>query len=157
MLRQFSELFSRFTPEAIAEDPRGRGHTLQLATAVLLIEVVRADTEHCAVEHAALKSVLQARFALTAEETERLIELAQLRSTEAHDLHSFTSLLNETLSEAERQEIFESLWRVAYADGRLDAHENHLMRRLADLLHIRHAAFVGTKMRAASDIKISDR
>jgi uncharacterized tellurite resistance protein B-like protein len=156
MLRQFSELFSQFTPKAIAEDPLGRGHTLQLATAVLLIEVVRADTEHCAVEQAALKSVLQARFALTAEETERLIELAQLRSTEAHDLHSFTSLLNETLSETERQEIFESLWRVAYADGRLDAHENHLMRRLADLLHIRHAAFVGTKMRAASDIKISD-
>ena len=156
MLRNLSEFFTRFTPQTTADDPGGRTHTLQLATAVLLVEVMRADADHCAVERSALSKVLRERFALTDDETERLIELAQLRSTEAHDLHSFTSLLNEKLSETERHEIFESLWRVAYADGRLDAHENHLMRRLADLLHIRHAAFVGTKMRAASDVKVGD-
>ena len=58
-------------------------------------------------------------------------------------------MLNQSFNENERQNIFEELWQVAYADGRLDAHENHLMRRLADLLHILHAAFVGTKIKAS--------
>lgn len=148
MLRQLSELFSRVAGQGESTDPMGRDHQLQLAIAVLLVEVMRADSDGCVKEQTKLRGLLAQRFALTADETQRLIELAELRSTEAHDLHSFTAVLNQTFDESERQQIFEELWQLAYADGRLDAHENHLMRRLGDLLHIRRAAFVGTKLKA---------
>lgn len=149
MLRNLGELFARLSPEGLRSDGPDRGHAVQLATAVLLVEVMRADSSHCGLEWSTLRAVLQRRFDLEQDELDRLIELADLRSKEAHDLHSFTSVLNQSFDETERQVIFEEMWQVAYADGRLDAHENHLMRRLADLLHIRHAAFVGTKMKAS--------
>lgn len=154
MLRQISELFFRIAPQPEGGRDAGRGHTLQLAIAVLLIEVMRADPGGCALEQAKLRELLAKRFSLSDDETERLIELAELRSNEAHDLHSFTEVLNQTFEEHERQKIFEELWHLAYADGRLDAHEHHLMRRLADLLHIRHAAFVGTKIKASQSTKL---
>ena len=149
MLRNLAELFAKLSPEALKAEGSDYTHSIQLAIAVLLVEVMRADSAHCSVERSTLRDVLRQRFELAPDELERLIELAELRSTEAHDLHSFTAVLNQSFNENERQNIFEELWQVAYADGRLDAHENHLMRRLADLLHIRHAAFVGTKIKAS--------
>lgn len=150
MLRQIGELFSRIATQPETGSQEDRSHRLQLAIAVLLVEVMRADAGGCVNEQSKLRQLLAQRFALTPDETEQLIELAEMRATEAHDLHSFTEVLNQAFDERERQQIFEELWQLAYADGRLDAHENHLMRRLADLLHIRHAAFVGTKMRASA-------
>lgn len=149
MLRNLAELFARLSPETLKAEGSDHTHSIQLAIAVLLVEVMRADSAHCSVERSALRDVLRQRFELSADELERLIELAELRSIEAHDLHSFTAVLNQSFDEHERQKIFEELWQIAYADGRLDAHENHLMRRLADLLHIRHAAYVGTKLKAS--------
>lgn len=149
MLRNLGEWWARLSPEALKAEGSDHSHSLQLAIAVLLVEVMRADSAHCSVERSTLRDVLRQRFELSADELDGLIELAELRSTEAHDLHSFTAVLNQSFSESERQKIFEELWQIAYADGRLDAHENHLMRRLADLLHIRHAAYVGTKLKAS--------
>ena len=77
-----------------------------------------------------------------------LFELALHKSEHAHDLHSFTALINEQLDEPERIRVFELLWMVAYANGKADDHEAHLLRRLADLLHIRHGDAIGAKLRA---------
>jgi uncharacterized tellurite resistance protein B-like protein len=40
------------------------------------------------------------------------------------------------------------MWQVAYADAEISAHENHLMRRIAELLHIAHGDYIAAKMRA---------
>ena len=48
----------------------------------------------------------------------------------------FTTLINQNWSETERVNLMEKMWRVVYADGRLDDHELHLMRKIQRLLHI---------------------
>jgi uncharacterized tellurite resistance protein B-like protein len=40
------------------------------------------------------------------------------------------------------------MWQVDYTDKKISAHENHLMRKMGDLLHISHADYVAAKMRA---------
>lgn len=149
MLRILTELFDSL--RAVRE-PSGAAqgqHTLQLATAVLLIEVVRADGRLDDSERQAVMAALRSKFSLSDEELAELFDLAHGHSENTHDLYSFTSRLNQALDEPQRIRVFELLWTVAYADGHADDHEAHLLRRLADLLHIRHGDAVRAKLRAA--------
>jgi uncharacterized tellurite resistance protein B-like protein len=147
MLNILTDLFESLKPSPARAAP-DRQHTLQLATAVLLIEVVRADGVIDEAEREAVLKALQSRFALSSTELADLFELARHKSEQSHDLYSFTARLNEALDEPERVRVFEMLWSVAYANGTADAHEEHLLRRLADLLHLRHGVAIGAKLRA---------
>jgi uncharacterized tellurite resistance protein B-like protein len=93
-------------------------------------------------------NALRSKFALTERELNGLYQLAREKSEQSHDLYSFTARINQALDEPERIRVFGMLWNAAYADGKADAHEEHLLRRLADLLHIRHGDAIGAKLRA---------
>lgn len=153
MLRTIADLFDALKPPRRDAAPAEREHALQLATAVLLVEVMRADAAHLDTEKPVVLAALREKFSLADDELARLYELAEERSIEAHDLHSFTSRLNAAFDEPQRVRMLEQLWRVAYADGRLDSHETHLMRRLADLLHVRQADAIGARLRAERDAR----
>ena len=147
MLRSLKDLFDSLLP------PQGapaisHPHQLQLATAVLLVEVMRADRSLGEAEHDAVMAALRREFTLADDELARLVELAHERSRTATDFHAFTSALNDRLSFEDKVRIIESMWRVAYADGHLEAHEQHVLWRIADLLHVPHGAYIGAKMRA---------
>ncbi|MBI3480412.1 MAG: TerB family tellurite resistance protein [Nitrosomonadales bacterium] len=146
MLNKLNDFLS--TLIAPAKDHRRPEHTLQLATAVLLIEVMRSDAESAEIEQAAILRILKEHFQLSDAEVAQLTALGHQAATSTHDLHQFTSLINRELELPEKIRIVEYLWQVAYADGKISAHENHLMRRLADLLHISHGDYVAAKMRA---------
>ena len=77
-----------------------------------------------------------------------LTERGQQTSKDANDFHQFTSLINHEVTLPEKIQIVEYMWHVAYADGHISAHENHLMRRIGDLLHISHGDYVAAKARA---------
>lgn len=146
MLNKLNEFFSTLiTPSNDAQRPE---HTLQLATAVLMIEVMRADAESSETELATVMRVLKQRFQLSDSEVEQLSALGQQAAQQATDLHQFTSLINRELSREEKGRIIEYMWQVAYADHHISAHENHLMRRMTDLLHISQADYIAAKMRA---------
>jgi len=148
MLKTLKELFDAWAP---APSPQAHDeHELRLATAVLLVEVMRSDHALAETEQAAVREALQARFGLTADESERLAELAHGSARVATDYYAYTSRVDAAFGMEEKIHIVELMWQVAYADGHLDAHEQHVMRRLADLLHVPHGAYVNAKMRAAA-------
>ena len=109
---------------------------LELATAALLIELARADFSESATELEAIKHVLQRRFALDESTLEKLVADATRRADHAVSLHEFTHRLNLELPEADKLAIIEMLWRVSNADGSIDKHEEHLIGRIAGLLHV---------------------
>jgi len=146
MLNKLNNFLSTLIPTASA-DARPE-HTLQLATAVLLIEVMRSDAESTAEEETTILNILKERFHLADTEVAQLIELGHRTVKTSNDLHQFTTLINRELDVPERIRIIEYLWQVAYADRQISAHENHLMRRMADLLHIPHGDNVAAKMQA---------
>ncbi len=121
---------------------------MQLATAVLLVEVMRADADMHDSERGAVLAALQRKFSLADDEAARLLELAHSTQRQATDFHAFTSALNERLDHAQKVQVIEAMWQVAYADGHLAAHENHVLWRVADLLHVPHGAYINAKMRA---------
>jgi uncharacterized tellurite resistance protein B-like protein len=148
MLRTLKDLLGALAAPSAGAPAPSREHTLQLATAVLLVEVMRSDTQMGADERAAVLAALRHTFTLADDEIARLVELAERTAREAHDLHTFTSTINDTYDMGDKLRIVEHLWRVAYADGQLAAHENHVMWRIADLLHVPHGAYIHAKMRA---------
>jgi uncharacterized tellurite resistance protein B-like protein len=148
MLRSLRDLFESLAPRVEAEPMQAREHRLQLAAAVLLVEVMRSDSHTNEAEQAAVLRALRQRFALGEDELARLVELAEGVARDAHDLFSFTSKLNDSLDHAQKVQIVENLWQVAYADAQLSADENHLIRKIADLLHVPHGAYISAKLRA---------
>ncbi len=150
MLRVLKDLLDTIAPAAPARlGEADREHALQLAAAVLLVEVMRADAGLGTAERVAVVAGLRGKFPLLADdELARLVELAEAAARDAHDLHSFTSRINDGFAMEQKVRMIEAMWRVAYADGHLSAHENHVVWRIADLLHVPHGAYIGAKMRA---------
>jgi uncharacterized tellurite resistance protein B-like protein len=147
MLRTLKELFgSLLDPAAAAAAPNA--HTLELATAVLMVEVMRAEAGIGATERAAALVALRRKFRLSDDELDTLLAHAEGVARDATDLHQFTSALNAKLDEAAKVRMVEALWEIALADGALAAHERHIVWRVADLLHVRPGDFAAAKSRA---------
>ncbi|QID17994.1 TerB family tellurite resistance protein [Nitrogeniibacter mangrovi] len=123
-------------------------HDLQLATAALLIEMKRADGKLATAEDVALRAALRQEFGLDRLALDALIEEAEAEARDAPGYYAFTHRINDGFSQAQKLRVMEYLWRIALADGHLAAHENHLMRKLADLIHIGHGDYHAAKARA---------
>ena len=134
------------------EGTEDRDHALRLATATLLVEVVRADHEEDLVEGEAVFSLLKEFFALTEEETSLLVREAEQEADHAVSLQTFTRALHEQLSLDEKHSVVEMLWRVALADSKLDKHEDHLVRKVAGLLYVSHRDLIRIRNRVRDDI-----
>lgn len=148
MLRTLKDLFDSFIPSAESRSPQQLAHALQLATAVLLVDVMRANTNMGATERAPVLASLRSKFALADDELARLLELAEDTVKASHDYHRFTSNLNEHFTQTQKVQVVEYMWQVAFADKHLDAHENHLISKIASLLHVTHGEYIAAKMRA---------
>ncbi len=151
MLRTLKDLFDSLNPLTATADPRAEEHALQLATAVMLVEVMRSDASFHAGEREAVLAALRDKFALGVDEADRLAELAQTTAKQATDLFSFTSRINDNFDMSRKLRMIEHMWRVAYADGHLSNHERHVMWRVSDLLHIPKGAYVHAKIRAREE------
>jgi uncharacterized tellurite resistance protein B-like protein len=151
MLKTLKDLFDSLLPPAPGADPQRGEHALQLATAVMLVEVMRADASFHDDERAAVLAALRDKFALADDEAARLAELAEATAKQATDLFAFTSRINERFEMAQKLRMIEHMWRVAYADGRLSEHERHVLWRVADLLHVPQGAYVHARLRAQQE------
>jgi uncharacterized tellurite resistance protein B-like protein len=146
-IRRFFEQYIIVT-ESISEDELE--HQLQLACAALMIEVLYADYSVDQSEIDTLRKALQENFDLKKEEADKLIQLAEEERSLATDYYQFTSLINEFYTQQQKRELVTRLWQMAYADHTVHKFEEHLVRRLADLLHVPHSAFIQSKHRASA-------
>jgi len=88
------------------------------------------------------------KFGLSVGEAEALVRLAEDEAREATDHYQFTSLINQRFSQEQKQRVVELMWQVAYADSELSAYEQHVIRKIADLLYVPHRAYIAAKLRA---------
>jgi uncharacterized tellurite resistance protein B-like protein len=148
MLDSVKTFFDRFMAPPEQTRASSPEYGLQVATAALLIEMMRADFEIDDAERRAAVDALRSCFELGEEESTKLMELAEAERSHATSLFDFTSRINDGYSREAKVQIIELLWRVAYADKTLQAHEQHLMRKLAGLLYISHNDYIAAKFRA---------
>ena len=132
-----------------SREPDDAPETLPRAAAVLLLEMAVTDEGGDAAERAVIERAIGAHFGLPDGELDDLIAEAERLRDDAVSLHDYTHRLRTALDAGQRADLVEWLWRVAWADGELGRHEEHLVRRLADLLGVPHREFIRRKHAAA--------
>ncbi len=151
-IKQFMEKV--VTPAGSSDEPSE--HSLQLATAALFIEMMLMDDEVKPEEQQKIKNSIQSKFSLSKQETENLIELAEKEIKDATDFYQFTSHINRGFSAEQKIKLVEHLWQIAFIDNHLDPHEEHMVRRIADLLYVSHKDFINTKHKVIKAMQAKD-
>lgn len=127
---------------------------LELACAVLLIEVAMADDDFSDVERTSIRHILQYQFHITPSLIEDLLNTAQQAYKDSIDHFQFTRHLSDNYDYNERLKFIAALWKLAYADNALDMMEEYRIRRFCDLLFIDHSDFIRLKLQAKSAAQI---
>ncbi|MCM5703600.1 TerB family tellurite resistance protein [Larsenimonas salina] len=122
--------------------------SLELATAALLCEVVRADHAIEESEIVAMEAMLKRRFSLDEQALDELMALAREESEAAVDHYQFVRLINEHCSFEQKFELVRAMWTLAYADGEIDPLEEARIRTLSTLLFLSHSDFIRAKFAA---------
>lgn len=150
MLRAIQDFFRlKIEPDMQAGPDQ---HGLQLATAALMFEMLRADDDEHPEERYTLERALRKSFSLSENETRQLAQLAEREAAESVSLYQFTGLINQHFSPYEKIRVVEMLWQVAYADGVLDRYEEALVRKITELIHVPHRDFIQAKHRVLETI-----
>lgn len=149
MLKKITVFFEQFI--LVEEETVDPQHALNLAVAALLIEMGRMDNQFADEEKAKLNQILKQQYGISEGEIKELTALAEEELQDAVDYYQFTSLINQNFGRQEKVAMIEQLWKIAYSDGKVDSHEDHYLRKIADLLFVPHSEFIKAKLRVIKD------
>jgi len=127
---------------------------LHLATAALLVEVAAIDQHFDEQEWSTLHNLLKQECHISDKDAEQLIDDAQQASENSTSLYDFTQFINQICDYKQKITLVNGLWKVAYADNNLDKYEEHIVRRIADLIHVSHKDFIQEKINVRNSKKV---
>ncbi len=120
---------------------------LRIATCALFLEIANIDDEFSEEERASILSLIKSEYGLTEKQAVQLARRAMEELEGSIDLWKFTNLINEHYTDAEKLRVVELIWRVVYADGKLDEHEDYLIHKLGSLLRLKHKQLITAKLK----------
>ena len=141
------QFFERYIGTSQGRSNEISEHSFQLATAALLIEMMRADAKVIEDERRMVMKTIMAKFNLSEEESIALLQFAKEEIRKATGYYEFTSLINRGFTYEEKVRVVENLWEIAFADKSLDKYEEHMVRKIADLIYVEHKDFIDAKLR----------
>ncbi len=148
----FNRIMSLLQGEGDAAE-ESRFERVQVATCALLMEVAHSDGHYQSAEAKIVQDLLAQKFDLSAAAVAELIDYSHQHREESLDLFQFAREINEHFSRAEKLDVMEGIWRVIYADGTLDKHEDALARQLATLLRLDHKDVIDRKLLVLNEVK----
>ena len=147
MIDLVKKFFGKSTIDSPGDIGGEKSHDIRVATCALLIEMSNIDGEFSESEKESIISVLKKDYDLTDENAIALIEASNEELKGSIDLWQFTNLINQNYSMEEKLRIIETVWRIAYTDGKLDKHEDYLVHKLAKLLRLTHRQLIEAKLK----------
>lgn len=148
MIEKLKQFLNLHTQEL---SPEEKAQHLNLAAACLLLEVIYADESFSAEEASLLPELLSKTLSLDKDEVDTLINDAKNKQKKSTSLFEFTSEINNQYSIEQKQQLILAMWRLAYADGHLCQYEDQLIRRMAELLYLKHSELIQMRNLALKD------
>jgi len=145
MIKKIKDLLSNFSKEE-ARNQEEEISKLDKACSALLIEVAFADKVFDKSEIASLKTSLKEIYNLDENIIDELVSDAEMTVKESTSLYEYTRVVNDEFSYNDKLELLSRIWKLAFADGALDKYEEHLIRKISDLIHISHSDFIKIKL-----------
>ena len=124
---------------------------LNNACAALLVEVAFADKEFDEQEKVSLRTSLLETYNLEESAINEIILDAEKSIEESTSLYGYTRVVNDEFEYQDKLDLLSNLWKVALADGYLDKYEEHLLRKISDLIHISHSDYINIKLEVRGD------
>ena len=146
MIKKIKDLITKISNKEEIEES---SNILQLdrACAALLVEIAFADKDFDEREKESLKQSLLKSYAIDIETINEIINDAEKTVEESTSLYEYTRTVNDEFEYPQKLNLLENLWKVAYADETLDKYEEHLLRKISDLIHISHSDYINVKLR----------
>jgi len=148
MIDLVGKFFSKSPQESAMDQKEATSHDIRIATCALFLEMSHIDGVFSESEREHVVSILKSDFDLSDEHASALLEAAHKELNGSIDLWQFTNLINQNYSMEEKLQIIESIWKIAYTDGRLDKHEDYLVHKLTKLLRLNHKQLIEAKLKA---------
>ena len=150
MINKIKELMTKFgNKEEMGE--KSDLSQLNNACAALLVEIAFADKEFDETEKTSLKLTLMETYAIEEADIDEIIKDAENTVAESTSLYGYTRIVNDEFEYDDKLSLLKNLWKVAYADGDLDKYEEHLIRKISDLIHISHSDYINIKLEVRGD------
>ena len=150
-MKFLSELLDKYTSNKkttiTVDELESFDDELILATCILLLEVSKSDDLFDDIEKEKILSILEQNFNLNTQQTSFLFKIADKKNDEMISLYEWTAKINELCSYSDKKKLMRFLWDVAYADGRIDKYEDYTIRKISDLLYVKHSDFIKAKLR----------
>ena len=145
MIKKIKELISNLSDKDVQEESQDPS-LINNACAALLIEIAYADKDFDESEKMSLKNSLMTTYKIDEIEIDELILDASQSVQESTSLYGYTRIVNDEFSYDEKLNLLKNLWKIAYADGNLDKYEEHLIRKISDLIHVSHRDYINIKL-----------
>ena len=150
MISTIQDLLKKYMRTA-QQEQFDREQALQTATVALLMEVARADHSVEDEERRAIQRIIERYYTVSAEQALEIANMAESHVNDMTSLHPLTRLITRECSLEERISIVRLMWEVTFADGHVDKHEEHLVRKVADLLYVPHKQFIRTRLQEGAE------
>lgn len=145
MINKIKDLITKFGKEEEIQEESNLT-LLNNSCAALLVEIAFADKDFDETEKASLKQSLIETYAIDESVIEEIIKDAEDIVSESTSLYGYTSIVNTEFQYEDKLKLLRNLWKIAYADGYLDKYEEHLLRKVSDLIHISHSDYINIKL-----------
>jgi uncharacterized tellurite resistance protein B-like protein len=150
-MKSISDFFKNITPNKKTNIKKNSFEPFKddmiLSICVLLIEVSKSDDDYDDSEKAKIIDLLEKQFSLNHEQIDILMKMADKKNNEIISLHELTASINKEYTYSEKKNVIKMLWDIAYSDGRIDKYEDYTVRKISDLLYIKHSDFIKAKLR----------
>ncbi len=156
MIDIVKKFFGKMIKDDDTEENSKSAHDIHIAACALLLEMSKIDDEFSAPEQKRVVSAMKEKYNLSSRDVQEIMEKSDKELEGSLDLWQFTSLINKNYSMEEKLGIIETVWGIAYADGKLDKHEDYLMHKLASLLRLTHRQLMETKCAAIERINLPE-
>ena len=147
MIDRLKKFFVRDNTAGPSEKRIAQDKDIHVATCALLLEMATIDGEFSDVERDRIMTILKNQYSLSDEDALALMDAAREEITKSIDLWQFTNLINRNYTEEEKIRVIETIWKVVYADGILEKHEDYLVHQLGKLLRLTHSQLIEAKLK----------
>ncbi len=147
MMDLIKKFFDKSTKDSTKDKGEDKSHDIRVATCALFLEMANIDGEFSQSERESIVSTLKEKYDLSDEHAASLLEDSNEELKGSIDLWQFTNRINQNYSMDEKLRIIETVWEIAYADRRLDKHEDYLVHKLAKLLRLTHKQLIDAKLK----------
>ena len=130
-------MFNFFKKEEKVSEKEKPNFEIELTAAVLAYELARSDGEITEDELSVLKSEIQKIAKKVGKSEKEILNIIEVYSKDSVSFHEFVEDINESYSKQEKLDLLYFMWKMAYADDKLDVDEEKLIRRMANLIKIK--------------------